>query len=77
MTEKKYERGKVLTPYLSPFGEDKGAYDPTAEVEVDEDTKLQEEREREEEILEGRTRRMTRKRMVRRVKRRLRRRRIK
>lgn len=57
LSEEKYERGKVLPPHLSPFGEDKNAYDPTAEN--DGDTKMQEaensesESEEEEEVIEG------------------------
>ncbi|CAG8773925.1 12096_t:CDS:1, partial [Acaulospora colombiana] len=33
LSEDRYERGKVLPPHLSPFGEDKGAYQPPMETD--------------------------------------------
>lgn len=61
LSEDKYERGKVLPPHLSPFGEEEGAYQPKMDTEDgphgDAAMKDAEEEESEsesgEEIIEG------------------------
>ncbi|KAG8812653.1 mRNA-binding ribosome synthesis protein nop7, partial [Serendipita sp. 399] len=66
LSEDKYERGKLLPPHLSPFGEEQGAYQPDAEDGgVDghgdtimkgaqqEDESESESEEEEEEVIEG------------------------
>ncbi|KAG8807517.1 mRNA-binding ribosome synthesis protein nop7, partial [Serendipita sp. 399] len=66
LSEDKYERGKLLPPHLSPFGEEQGAYQPDAEdggVDGHGDTIMKgaqqedesegESEEEEEEVIEG------------------------
>ncbi|KAG8798613.1 mRNA-binding ribosome synthesis protein nop7 [Serendipita sp. 398] len=60
LSEDKYERGRVLPPHLSPFGEDQGAYQPDVEeggVDGNGDAIMKgsekEETESEEEVIEG------------------------
>nr|VWO96714.1 Pescadillo homolog (Nucleolar protein 7 homolog) [Ganoderma boninense] len=48
LLEDLYAQGKTLPPHLSPFGEHKDAYDPTAGIGVEEDEEME-----DEEIIEG------------------------
>ncbi|KLO16992.1 hypothetical protein SCHPADRAFT_868734 [Schizopora paradoxa] len=37
LSEEQYEQGKTLPPHLSPFGEERGAYDPSRQADAEED----------------------------------------
>jgi len=45
LSEEQYEQGKTLPPHLSPFGEERGAYDPSKRVEEEADEDLMGEEE--------------------------------
>lgn len=50
LSEDRYERGKVLPPHLSPFGEAKGAYDPAEEALAAQDEEMVDDEDEESDV---------------------------